>query len=108
MHDQRQAGAGLHDLLDAVERQLGFVLELERAVAGADGDGQAVDAGAFAEIGGLLRIGQEFLDVLFIFLGVEADDVFFDAAEHAQLGFDDHAGGMGDLHRVGGELTFSS
>ena len=55
MHDQRQAGAGLHDLLDAVERELGFVLELERAVAGADGDGEAVDAGALREIGGLHR-----------------------------------------------------
>ena len=36
--------------------------------------------------------------------GVDADDVFLDAAEHAQLGLDDHARRVRELHRVGGEL----
>ena len=108
VHDQRQAGAGLHDLLDAVERELRLVLELVSAVAGADGDGQAVDAGALPEVGRLLRIGQELLDVLLIFLGVEADDVFLDPAEHPQFRLDDHARRVGELHRLGGELGRSS
>ena len=76
---------------------LAFVLELEGAVAGADGDGQAVDAGALPEVGGLLGVGEELVHVLLVFLGVEADDVFFDAAELAQFGLDGHAGGVGDV-----------
>ena len=64
-----------------------------------------VDAGAFCQKSvGLLRVGQELLDVLLVLFGVQADDVFLDPAEHAQLGFDDHAGRVGDLHRFGGEL----
>jgi hypothetical protein len=79
------------------------------APCGADGDGQRVDAGALVEIGGLLGIGQELLDVLLVLLGVEADDVFLDPAEHPQLGLDDHAGRVRHLHRLGRQAcTFSS
>ena len=51
-----ETGQTLRDLLENVEAQLGLRagLELVRAVAGADGDGEAVAAGA----------GHEFLDVL--------------------------------------------
>ena len=82
---------------DAVERELGFVLELERAVAGADGDGQAVDPGALRRNPSPAPDRSGTSATFFsIFLGIEADDVFFDAAEHAQFGFDHHAGGMGE------------
>ena len=97
MHDQRQARAGFHDLLNAVEGQLGFVLEFESPMAGADGDGQAVDPGALRRNRRPAGIGKELLEVLVIFFGIQADDVFLDAAKHAQFGFDHHAGGMGGL-----------
>ena len=58
----------------------------------------------FAKSVACIGIGEELLDVLFVFLGVQADDVFFDAAEHAQFGFDDDAGGVGVLHGFGGQL----
>ena len=85
MHHQRQSRTGFHDLFDAVKRQLRLVLEFESPVARSDRDGEAVDAGLFREIRRLFRIGQEFLHVLLIFLGVQSDNVFFDAAEHAQV-----------------------
>ena len=104
MHHQRQAGAGLHDLLDAVERQLGLMLELIGPVAGADGDGQAVDARALPEVCGLNGIGQELLDVLFILCGAQAHHVFLDPAQHAQFRLDDDARRVPGLHHSGGQF----
>ena len=92
VHDQRQAGAGFHDLFNAVEGQLGLMLELERAVARADGDGKAVALGFGPEILRLNRIGQKLFEIFFVFLGVQANNIFFNPAEHAQLGLDNHAG----------------
>ena len=60
--------------------------------------------GPLVEILRLLRIGQKLLDVLFVFLGVQPDDVFLDSAEHSQFGLDHHAGGVGNLHRLSGQL----
>ena len=56
--------------------------------------------GRFQKSAACIGIGQELLDVLLVLVGVQPDDVFLDAAEHAQLGLDDHAGRVGDLHRV--------
>ena len=57
-HD-REAGQAAGDLLQHVEAQLGLRagLELIRAVAGADGDGQRVAAGAADELLDLLGVG---------------------------------------------------
>ena len=70
-------------------------------MARADRDRQAVDARSFREIDGLLRIGQKFLDVFLVFLGIQADDVFLNAAQHPQLRFDDHARLVSQLHGLG-------
>jgi len=51
----------------------------------------------------LHRIGQELLDILFIFMCVHPDDILFDAAEHPQFRFDDDARRMGGLSRFAGE-----
>ena len=61
--------------------------------------------GALRKILRLLRIGQELLDVLLVFLGIEPDDVFLDPAEHAQLGLDDHARRMRDFHGFCGDVN---
>ena len=76
------------------------MFELERAVARADGDGQAVDAGALPKIRGLHRVGQKLLNVLFVLLGIQPDDVFLDAAQHAELGLDHHTGRVSQVGRL--------
>lgn len=91
----RNRGGTVHDerevRFDFVDRRLDFfqnvevealvAREFEGAVRGADGDRERVDAGLFDEFGGLGRVGQ--FDA--------ADDVFFNAAELAEFGFDDNA-----------------
>ena len=59
MQHDGEAGQAVHDLLQDVKTQLGLLagLELERAVAGADGDGQGIHAGAGDKILNLARIG---------------------------------------------------
>ncbi len=104
VHDEGETRAGFHDFFDAVEGELGFVLELEGAVGSANGDGEGVDAGAFDEVGGLDGIGEEFFDVLFVFFGIESDDVFFNSAEHAEFGFDDDADGVCVIGALLGDL----
>ncbi len=74
----------------ALEVQALRALELVGAVAGADGDGQAVAAGPLDELLGLVGVGQH--GVLLVDL-----DVLFDAAQHAQLGLDADALGVGAL-----------
>ena len=81
----------LADLLQAVEVELGFALELVRAVAGADGDGQRIAAGAGDEVLGLLGVG---VDVL---VGTH---VLLHTGQAAQLGLDPHAAGVGVFHHA--------
>ena len=88
VHNEREAvHAGL-DLLEDIEVERLFTLELERAVGGADGAGEGVAAGLFYEFFGLGWVGEAgvaFFDY----------DVFFNTAEHAELGFDRDALGVG-------------
>ena len=79
-----EAGQTLRDLLENVEAELGLRagLELVRAVARADGDGETVAAGA----------GHEFLDILGTGVGAVLGldvDVVLHARERAELGLND-------------------
>jgi hypothetical protein len=90
VHDEREAGQAGLDLLEHVEVEGLLALELEGAVRGADGAGEGVAAGLLDEVLGLGRIGQAgvaFLDL----------DVLLDAAEHAELGLDGDALGVGGV-----------
>jgi hypothetical protein len=65
-----------------------FALELEGAVAGADGAGERIAAGRLDELlrfSGIGQAGVAFVDL----------DVFLDPAEHAELGLDADALGVG-------------
>ena len=107
MHHEGEAGAGLHarSLRSCWQRrQLGFVLELKRAVGGADGDGERVAAGALGKVGGLNGVGEELFDILFVFGGIKADDIFFNPAQHAELRLDDDADGVGVVGAFLGDL----
>ncbi len=90
VHHQRKARQQLLNLGDAVEVQALLAGELVGAVRGADGHGQRVAAAALDELDGLVRIGQAGV------VGVDRD-VFFDAAQHAQLGLDRDALVVGPL-----------
>ena len=88
MHDDREAGELLLDRLEHLEVERLPALELEGAVAGADGAGQRIAAGLLDEVLRLFGIGQAgvaFLDL----------DVLLDAAEHAEFGLDADALGVG-------------
>ena len=96
MHDERKAREAGLDLLQHVEVQGLLALELEGAVRGADGGGEAVAAGLLDKSLRLGRIGQAgvaFLDL----------DVLLHAAEHAELGFDGDAFRMGGVHHTLGD-----
>ena len=88
--------AGL-DLLEDVEVEGLLALELEGAVRGADGAGEGVAAGALDELLGLGRVRQRGVAVLDL-------DVFFDAAEHAEFGFDGDALGVGAVDDALGDF----
>ncbi len=99
MHHQREGGQQFLDGCDAIEVQPLLAAELVSAVRRADGHGQRIAAAALDELDRLLRIGQAGV------LGRDLN-VFFDSAQHAQLGFDrdallvrslDHALGGGDV-----------
>ena len=98
-----RVGQPLVDFRDRVDREDFAVRragELVGAMAGADRNGERIDAGLFDEIEGLLGIGQKFLARQLAF---EAVTVFlfagpgFEVAETAKLAFDRYAGRMGDL-----------
>ena len=83
MEDDRESGDALFDLLEDVEADAGIRagFELVGAVAGADGDGEGVDAGAVQERLNFFRTGVGVL------LGL---DFVFDAGEDAEFAFDRH------------------
>ncbi len=109
MEDDGEAGKLLLDLLKDVEAQgrrdedavgvpgalLG--LELGAAVAGADGDGEGVDAGLLDEVLNLGGLGV---------VAVLGRDLVLDAGEHAELAFDGDVVllGVGEFHDLLGEL----
>ena len=89
MQHDREAGQPSADLLENVEAELRLLagLKLVRAVAGADGDGQRVDAGLGHELLDLRRVGVGSVG------GGDVDRVL-DAGESAQLALDDDASGV--------------
>ena len=91
MQHQRIAGHHGRNLVEAFEVELGFALELVRAVTRADGDGQRVAAGALDEFHGLIGIG---VDALF------GGNVFFHAGELTEFGFHPHAAVVGVVHHL--------
>ena len=79
------------------KRRCGFALELERAVAGADGDGQRVNAGRLHEFLNLVGIGVKRV--------VVADfHVVLNAGQTAQLALDHNA----VIVRILDHLTWSA
>ena len=86
MQHDGEVGQTLFDLLQDVEAELrlGAGLELIGAVAGSDGDRQAVHAGAGDKVQHLVGIGVGSV------LGVDLDRVL-DARQATQLALDDHA-----------------
>ena len=93
VHHQRKTGQTFLDLRQHVKMERLRARKLERAMAGADGDCQGIAATAFNEFARLFRIGQfgfRFAD----------RNVFFHAAEHAQLRLDNNTLGMGSIHNA--------
>ncbi len=97
VHDEGEAGEPLLDFREHIEVNPLFAGEFEGAVAGADGAGEAVAAGAGHEILGLVGIGQ-------VGLIFAHRNMFLDTAELAEFGFDDDARGMGGLDDAPGDL----
>ena len=92
-----EAGQTLADLLQDIEAQLGLLagLELVGAVAGADGDGQGVYAGAghkFLYLGGVGELGVRLADI----------DGVLDAGQLAQLALYHDAALVGVFHHLAG------
>ena len=96
-HDGEPRQAAAH-LFQNVEAQLGLGtgLELKGAVAGADGDGQAVHAGGPDELLHLVGVGVG---------GIGSGDVHvvLDAGQTAQLTLDDDTVLVGVLHDLAGQ-----
>ncbi len=72
----------------------GFGLELVSAMAGADGHGEGI----------ALRRLDKGLRFVGVGEGDVADDVFLDAAQHAQFRFDRHAAGVCLVHDAFGDF----
>jgi hypothetical protein len=87
MHDERVTGEARFDLFQNVEVEGLFALEFKSAVRGADGAGQGIAAGLFDEVFGFDGVGEAGITFLNF-------DVFFDAAEHTEFGFDRDAFGV--------------
>ena len=99
------------DLFDAIHRQHfagGLARELVRAVAGADGDGQRVDARFGDEPLGFVRIGEQLVVRQHAF-GAVAVFLFavarFERAEAAELAFDGNAAAWASSHTSRVTLT---
>ena len=97
VHHQREAGQPLLDLGQHIEMQSLCAAELECAVAGADGAGQRVTAGAGDEVLGLVRVSQ-------LGVGLVHGHVLFDAAQLAQLRFDYQAMRVRRIDHPAGDL----
>src|SRR5690606_3246461 len=101
VHHQVGTGDALVDCLDAIDgqdvtgRRFG---ELVGAVAGADGNGQGIDLGAFDEVSSLFRVG---VHLAVVENTVGAGAVFFtgsaglQAAQATQFAFHGNAAGVG-------------
>ena len=71
MEYQGEAGQQVGDFFQTGKVQFGFAFKFVGAVAGADGDGQGVNAGAFYEFYSLVRIGVGGV------FGVDLDGIFY-------------------------------
>ena len=85
------------DLLDDIKVQRLLPFELVSAVAGADRCGQRIAVGLLDKFDRLVRVGQA--GVTFVHF-----DVFFDSAEHAELGFHADPFGVGASHHAFGDF----
>ena len=102
VHHQVGVGQALVDLdrcaPSSSTSPVGFLRELVGAVAGADGDGQRIDAGLLHELHGLVGIGQ-------VREAVDAGAVaVFDAAQAAEFAFHGDAARVRHLHHFAGDL----
>lgn len=84
MQNNGEAGQTSADLFEDVEAEFGLTLELERAVRGADCNGEGVDARLFDKFLNLVGVGVAGVFCVDF-------DVVLDARELAELRFDDHA-----------------
>ena len=101
MHDQVGVGQAAVDLDEHVHLEdgaVGLLGELVGAVAGADGEGQRVDAGALGEFDRLVGVG----DVLEA--GAAGAVAVFHAAEYADFAFDGDAALVGVVDDLAGDL----
>ena len=97
MEHDREARQLLGDFLQNVKAQMRFALELERAVAGADGDGQRVNAGRLHKFLNLVGIGVKRV--------VVADfHVVLNAGQTAQLALNHNAVIVRILDHLTGQL----
>ena len=98
MQYQRVTGQHVGDLLQTGEIQFRFAFKFVGAVAGADGNGQAVAAGTFHKFYGLIRIrvGGVF--------GSNFNGVFH-AGQFAQFRFYDHAFAVGIIYHTFGQFN---
>jgi len=90
VHDEGELGQAAFDFFQHIEVQRLTALKLKGTVAGADGAGERVAAGLLHEFFGFGRVGEAGVPL------VDAD-VFLDASEHAELGLDGEALGVGAL-----------
>ena len=96
MQYDREAGQTAGNFFQNVETQLGSALELERAVGGADGDGQRVYAGALGKFLNLIRIGVGGV------LGLNLN-LILNAGQTAQLALNGNAAVVGILNDLAGQ-----
>ena len=98
VHDEREVRLNLIDgslnLFEDVEVKTLSSGEFERAMRGANRDGKGVDAGLFNELSGLRRISQ--------FNGT--NNVFFNAAELSEFGFNNDIFGVRGVDNAFGDL----
>ena len=95
------------DFFDAIHREhfaRGLARELVRAVAGADGDGQRIDARFGDEAFGFVGVGEQLI-VRENAFGAVAVFFFafarFERTEAAEFAFDRDAAGVGYLRKLG-------
>ena len=110
MHHQMGIGQAAVDFFDAVNRQniaRGFAGEFVRAVAGANGNGQGIELGAFDEVCGLLGVGEQLLarhdgvgSVAVFFVALHG----FQGAQAAELAFHRHAQRVGHVDHFAGDF----
>ncbi len=93
---QTSGGDFIADAFDDVEMERLVAFEFVSAVAGADGGGERIATGALDEFDDFIGVGQA--GVAFI-----DDDIFLDAAEFTEFGFNAQTFGMGAIDDAFGD-----